>query len=380
MAEREHALIRRVEVGMMDEGVQLVRCVPQACVLQFPSGLIPQAAYSDAGPRLAMAWRADRLIRDLDRLLSDGHSTRMEEGAFDAVHAWGAGCWELAAELAEASGAALVVEADTGTEIERAPRFEKSCASVLPEPGGCVWSCPAEPVRDALERAGCRWPARVIPPGVFVPEAARPHRRPGSPASLCIVGGGPRDPAEAAPTVAILEGIAELNRRREAMESAGAGTIPEVLAFLDEALVADQPDVWRMVQRLRLSDCVSVVAELEARREPVLRADILALPHGAAAHRSLLLDAMAAGIPSVCGADPFCPELDHLATAWVIEEPRSRLWTEAVERLLIDTDLANTLGDAARQFVATHRLASSQARAVLELHQHLAGGTTSLGA
>ncbi len=391
-ARREHALVRRVEVGLLDEGVRLTRCVPHACALQLPSGLIPQATYADTGPKIALPWRADRVYRDLQRLGSEtggagvggpGRAGEEGEGLFDAVHAWGGGCWDLAAEVAEADGADLVVEVYSGWGIDQARRFERRWQGVLPEAGRCVFSVPTDALRQSAERAGVRWPVRVCPWGVFVPDQTRAARRPGQAASLCVVGGsegrgeeeGAGDVSEGS-AIALLEGIAELSRRREALESAGAGTLPEVLVFMDERLVAPSPSVWRYVQRLDLTSQVSVVADMEGRREAVLRADLLALPEfgragtgGGGTQRSILLDAMASGVTVLCGADETNPHAQHLSTAWVVNEPSARLWCEALERLLSDVELSNALAEAGRQYVATHCLASNHARAVLAVHE-----------
>lgn len=370
-AEREHALVRRVEVGLLDEGVRLARCVPHACALRMPSDLIPQATYADNGPKIALAWRADRLFRDIRRL--ELPQAQDEEGLFDTVHAWGEHCWDLAAEIAEADGADLVIEAYSAETVALAHRFERRWTTVLPEIGRCTISVPTPQLGESAQRAGIRWPVRVCPWGVFVPEEPRPTRRPGAPASVCVIGeGGSGGTSESASAViALLEGVAELGRRREALESAGAGTLPELLVFLDERLVSSSPDVWRYVQRLHLSGLVSVVADLEGRREPVLRSDILALPEPTSVQRSITLDAMAAGVVIVAAPDDASPNLIHNSTAWTIDQPRARAWCEAFERLLGDPELSTRLGETARQHAATHCLASNHARAVLEMHQRL---------
>jgi glycosyltransferase involved in cell wall biosynthesis len=370
-AEREHALVRRVEIGLLDEGVRLARCVPHACALGMPSGLIPQATYADTGPKIALAWRADRLFRGLERLMPS--TSPGEEGMFDVVHAWGEDCWDLAAETAESDGADLVLEVYSADAVVHARRFERLWSSVLPEAGRCTLSVPSDELRQAAERAGVRWPVRVCPWGVFVPEEPRAIRRPGAPVSVCVIGDG-GSAESASSVVALLEGVADLGRRREAMESAGAGTLPELLVFLDERLVTSSPDVWRYVQRLNLSGLVSVVADLEGRREPVLRSDMLALPEPTGVHRSILLDAMASGVTVIAAADESCPHLQHLSTAWVVEQPSARAWSDALERLLGDLELSVKLGESARQHAATHCLASNHVTAVLEMHQRLASG------
>ncbi len=371
-AEREHALVRRVEVGLLDEGVRLARCVPHACALKMPSGLIPQATYADTGPKIALAWRADRLFRTLQQL--DLPRATDEEGLFDTVHAWGENAWDLAAEIAEASAADLVLEVYSPHTVTLAQRFERRWSSVLPEPGRCVLSVPTPQLGEAAQRAGIRWPVRICPWGVFIPDEPRPLRRPGAPASVCVIGdgasgggGGPADSASA--VIALLEGVAELGRRREALESAGAGTLPELLVFLDERLVSSSPDVWRYVQRLNLSGLVSVVADLEGRREPVLRSEFLALPEASGVQRSITLDAMAAGVVIIAAPDDASTHLAHMSTAWTVEQPRARAWCEAFERLLGDLELTTRLGEIARQHAATHCLASNHVRAVLEMHE-----------
>lgn len=367
-AQREHALVRRVEVGLLDEGAQLARCVPHACSRQLPSGLITQVTYADTGPKITLPWRADRLFRELRAAVPP--IAKDEVGLFDAVHAWGENCWDLAAETAEADGADLVLEVYSPATVTLARRFERRWSSVLPEPGRCTISVPSEALRQAANRAGARWPVRVCPWGVFLPESIREPRRPGAPASLCVVGSGEKGPA----VTALLEGVADLARRREALESAGAGTLPDLLVFLDERIIKGNPDVWRYAQRLNLTHTVSVVADLERRREPLLRSDMLALPEPTGVQRSILIDAMAAGVAVITAQDDYCPHAQHLSSAWIISEPRARLWCDAFERLLGDNDLITSIGESARQHAATHCLASNHAASVLDLHHRLSSG------
>lgn len=373
---REHAMIRRIEVGLLDEGVRLTRCVPQSCALVLPSGLIPQAVYADKGPRIALPWRADRLQRELARLESTSGNGGGAEPEFDVVHAWGSGCWDLAADIAESTDASLVLEVYSSASLERASRIEGRVSSVLREAGRVVLGVPNEPMARAAERIGIKWAARVLAWGVFLPESARPQRRPGAPASVCVIGSGETRGA----AIPVLESLAELARRREKAEAGGAGNMPEVLAFVDERLVAGDPDAWRYAERLGLLSHVSVSPSLEAQREPVLRADLLLIPEASGFHTSLALDAMAAGLAVIAARDELRPELIDESTAVIVDPGSARAWADAMERLLNDPARAAHLGESARQFVATHRLASGHVGAVLDLYRRLAGGPLSMQA
>lgn len=370
-ASREHAMVRRVEVGLLDEGIQLTRCVPHACALVMPSGLIPQATYSDTGPRIALPWRADRLIRDLSRLAA-GDDTATGRVDFDVVHAWGMDGWEIAAEIAEDAEASLVVEVSSAEAVQRAPGFERRCGHLLPEPGRVVFSVPDAPTRTALVRAGVKWPAREIPWGVFLPDSPRPLRPPGAPASVCVVGSG-EDPGT---TVALLDGLAELcgNSADDNERSGG------ILVFLDDRLVSGSPDTWRYAERLGLLSTVSIVPDLEGRREPVLRADIMAIPESRGLHRSITLDAIAAGVTVIAARDELCAELIDGVTAIVLDPPVRAAWASALKRAVDDHAFTIRLGQSARQHVATHRPASGQVRAVLELYERLTAPPQSLQA
>lgn len=367
-AQREHAMVRRVEIGLLDEGSRLTRCVPTGCSVAMASGLIPQATYSESGPAIALPWRADRLLRDLSHLVPEALRSG-DEGEYDIVHAWGQECWDLAAEVADATGAALIVEVYSRSAVDQARRFERRNASTFPEPSRCVFAAPSEAIGRTLDRAGLRWPVRVVPWGVFVPEEPRRARRPGEPVSLCIVGSGDSRGA----TIPVLEALADLARRREAMESAGAGTIPDLMVFIDERIARGEPELWRYAEKLGLLGMMSIIADLEGQRGPTLQSDIVALPEASGTQRSIVLDAMASGLAVLAAKDELLADIEHESTGLIIEEPRARLWCDALERLLIEPEFALRLGDLARQHVATHRLASEQARVTLDLYRQVAG-------
>src|SRR5690606_5421874 len=115
----------------------------------------------------------------------------------------------------------------------------------------------------------------------------------------------------------------------------------------------------------------SLAPNLEGRREPVLRGDLLLLPEALGEHRSIALDAMAAGMAVVALADPYVGSLIDGRTAALVKEPGADLWAAALSPLLEAADAAHALGERAREFVRTERRASVHVASLVDGYEWL---------
>ncbi|MFG0283694.1 MAG: glycosyltransferase, partial [Phycisphaerales bacterium JB039] len=115
----------------------------------------------------------------------------------------------------------------------------------------------------------------------------------------------------------------------------------------------------------------SLAPNLEGRRDPVLLGDVLLLPEALGEHRSIALDAMAAGMAVVALADPYVGALIDGRTAAVVQEPAADGWAEALSPLLASPEAAQALGERARQFIADERRASVHVASLLDGYEWL---------
>ncbi len=347
---RENEMLRRLEIGLLDEGVRVVHAVPASIAEGLGDDLTEHIVFPDAGPRLMRPFRLKRLV--------DQISGALPAGEVDVVHAWGGKCWVAARELAIATGAALIPEVWSGRAIDRATRFEAESARVSKGTIRGAWSVPGPAVLKAMRRHHPTWPLHACTWGVLPPEHHHhPSRDDGRPIAIAIVATGV---SRRAVTV-MLEGLAQ-----------AIGERTDVLIFLDEAPVARHPAVWRLIQSLKLTDRLSVVADLESRRAPTLDLDILAVPEALGEHRTIVLDAMAARCAVVAQTDPLCDYLVEGETAKLIADPTAKRWQDIFESLIADRASREALGQSASRYVARERLAHAQVEQLLSAYRAIA--------
>lgn len=161
---------------------------------------------------------------------------------------------------------------------------------------------------------------------------------------------------------AALEGVASLAPKH-----------PGLMVFADEG-AARQSGAWAVVQRLRLADRFTLAPDMEARRELTLRGDILLLPESRGEHRSLTLDAMAAGMLVIAADDPLVSVLSDGRTARLVRRPALELWREALTWALEEPNAARALAASGREHVRLHCRASSHVAAVVGAYEWMTSG------
>jgi glycosyltransferase involved in cell wall biosynthesis len=359
-AARERELLQRLQIGLADEGVRVASALPRAVVEGPSASPLPSSdlfaraiVYDSGGFPWARARRVDALAASLSIL--EGDPAR----PVDAVHAVGEGSWSTAFDLAQRTGAGLVVSIWSPAMARRIARHrvpggDGTLAPVLLVPDAAL----ERALRSELEDAALR-PAgiRVVPWGVHSHSAPRDLLRPGRIVSIVMAGGG----RDARAYEAALDGVSRL-----------AGRSEDLMVFAD-AEMAERAGLARVARRLSMADRFTLVPEVEARRELVLSADLLMLPEALGEHRSLVLDAMACGTVVVALADPLVSSLIDGRTARLVPKPEPEMWAEAVSSLLDRRDRAAALADSARDYVRQNHRASAQVAAVLDAYEWLAG-------
>ena len=348
-ASREQTLLSRLEVGFADEGVRVAHAVPDTVAQQVTqlSGAVfaQQIVYEPGRFILARALRRRKLLAAIRVLISESD----DDDAVDVIHVFGGAAWELGAEVARELDARLVVEVWRSGLVNRAAAMKWG----LPVPPLCI--APDVSVERAIQGAGAGLQVRLCPWGVHASAGARevlPLNR--APAAV-VVGAG----QDAKAYMAAFEGLARVIREFE-----------DFRVFMD-ARAASQTGVWARARKLGLDKHVSLVGEIESRRDLLMHADFLVQPEARGNQRTIVLDAMAARMLVIAAADPMVSALADGKTARLIGRQDGAEWHASIAGLLRDRAAAQRLADSAHEFIREHRKASEQVRLLLKAYASL---------
>lgn len=366
-ARRERRLLLRLAVGLADEGVQIVEAVPRsdADLVHEPTEVFAtRVDYADIGLPLTVGLRA----ADLETRI---RSTPPHWDGVDIVHAFGEGCWPVAAALAARCGAALVLEVWRSGLAPAAARavgiYRAGSGQGHRADARVLMLAQDRALAEEVVRVPCSGSPIVAPWGVHPSHAERDRLNPEvSLAVTFMTAVSPPTPACVKSVRAALGGMALLRE-----------SVPGLMLFADAASAERMP-LWRLVRVAGLADRFSLVHRLESRRDLVLQSDLLILPEVHGEHRTLLLDAMAEGVLVVAVRDPTNSALIDGETCVQVQtaapgtraEPRA--WAEAVQRLLADPATALAVRAGAAKFIREHRQASRYIRWVLDAYDTLA--------
>lgn len=360
-ASREREMLHRLEVGFVDEGHRVIHALPDHLIPRATPNQdlqVRTVGYSDLPMPMADRLRSTVLVRTLARIADDEDADTHKP--VDVVHVFGGGVWGLGQRIAGLIGAGLALEVWRLGLTERAASMVRSAGSgSIP-----VFLAPDRRIERALRDEGPGVAVRLVPWGVHTPAEPREILNPKRLPALMIVGTG-RDAAT----------YASLVRSLGVVRAAGH----EFTAFLD-ARAAQRAGVWAVAHETGLLDCISLIEELEGRRDLLLHGDILIHPDASGEQRTIVLEAMASGLAVVASEDPAVEILRERETAILVRTSKSKpaptgtlqdRWAEAITRVLAKPAEATALARAARQFVRTDRQASAQVRGVLECYAAL---------
>jgi glycosyltransferase involved in cell wall biosynthesis len=344
-ATHERAMINRLDIGLVDEGLRIVHAIPQRIADRVPDDLISLVlTYQDEGAAITRPARARSLVNGLAALKLPGG-----EGVIDLVHAVGGASWSIAADVAHQTGAALAVDVWRAGLVGRARAIKATAGPRV------VFFAPGPAIERALIKEGLGSSVRVARWGVHAPPEPRRLFRPDRQVSAVVSGAG----RDADAFRAAIEGLALSTQAHE-----------NLILFVDAA-GARRAGIWSVADRLGVLDRLTLVPGIEGRRHLALSADLFLQPGARGECHTLLLDAMAAGLPVIASADPMNNDLVAGRTAHLIEAPDPRLWEAAVSLLLNEPETAIALGASAREHVKEEHRVSSQIAAVLDGYEWL---------
>jgi hypothetical protein len=339
--QREHAMLARLEVGLADEGARVIHAMPRSVdPIDATAVYSTPVSYHDLGLPFTLPLRAAELVRGLP---AEG-----DHPAVDVVYAAGRGAWGMAVEVGRRAGAAVLVEVWSHSLIAPAARL---AARVRGGGGrGLLRLLAPDPVLlAALARQVPANQLAEVPWGVHPGEARRGPIDPAASLSIALLASGD-DPLAVKAAV-------------EALPAVVAGA-PGAMMIAD-ARVAERVPLWKWATAAGVASRVTVIADLEGRRELVLTGDVLLIPEALGDHRSIVLDAMAMGMLVAARPDPM---VDWL-TGGIHVAPIAEADAEAVSRVLLrlatDAPAAAAQRSSAAALVETRRSGSAHVRALL---------------
>lgn len=362
-ATREQAMLARLEVGLADEGVHVVHAVPAAALERGDgptTGLYStRVGYADTGFGVTRRSR----VRALAGAIREATPEHLEPGV-DAVHVFGTDAWATGAELARQTGAALLLELWRSSAIGEASAL--ATQRLVPGRVGAVrvpMFLVSEPgVEAGLRKRSARALVRSAPWGVHPAGAVRPAFDASRPLAVAVLA----DTGDPAAAGAVLSGLIEACR----------GDVPgtvraEPLVFLgtEDQAAGRKSAIWHAAKKLNMLDRLTLLDDMEARREPILQMDLLIIAEPSGRQRTLALEAMATGIPVLAVTDPYVDSLVDRVTARLVPTPTASSWATLLRELIDDRPGRERLAASAHEFIVARRTAAAQVAAVLAAYQ-----------
>ena len=338
--QHEHGMFHAVRSQLEDQGHSVSCIVPEsdehldAQRRRFPT----DGARADLGDDVH-EYPVRRTRRRRYAVLSELART-LDREPIDVLYAIGHNAWPVAFEFAS------ICECPLMLDIWNAPLVKKVPRGRAPEAlAALVASTPA--IAAALRQRVDPNLVNVVPFGVELPTEPRTVL--------------PDD--DDMKSLAILCNCtdmkayrATLNATRELLEAS-----PNLQVFL-ELRGPHQHDVWRLAQKLDLLDRISSLND-GAMFRPLLRhCDVIAVPERLGRVRSLVYEAMAAGIPTVIGDDPWIDlkALEPHDQPAVRTSNRAENWIESLTSVLESPARARHIGAVGRDWIRCHHTVDRQ--------------------
>lgn len=353
---REQALLSRIEVGLADEGLRVAHGIPRGAAAYAPGEMISKVVfYPDRIWPFALPAAARKLIRSYEAL-----SPEDDASTIDLVHVFGGAAWGLGVEVARQVGAGLALEIWRAGLVDRARSLAGQLLTVKPRtaaPPRLLFFAPEPSIEKRLIASVRAGTVRCVPWGVYAADEARELLPANHAPSAMVVGTG----RDSRAFHAALEGLASACR-----------ATPELIIFCD-AQAARRAELHRLARKLGILDRLSLIDELEGRRDLVVEGDILIQPEASGEARTVTLDAMAHGMIVVATPDPAVTALSRPDLAHLVPRQDSASWAAAIQRALQDRAASEVMTQSAAAFIRENHRVGRHIRGIHEGYEALLG-------
>jgi glycosyltransferase involved in cell wall biosynthesis len=343
---REQVLIQRLATGLIEREVRLTAVGPED-----PDGpFLPEdTTGSDALERISIAARIAPWMRR-------GEARRvaqlMEGDPPDLIYAIGEQSWRLGLDVARTLQRPVIFAIWSAELVARVPH---SGADVHVE----GYIVPSEPIAEAVRQRVDPELVSVVPTGVIPPREPRNILAdPESCVAIAIIGSG----QDVGAYRGLLTALSRLVRE-----------FPQIQACL-ELRGPHEHEIWRMASRLELLGNVSAIVDAAMHRALLTGCDLLVSPERLGQVRSIVLQAMANGMPVVASADPYLDMLIPDETAVVVSPPEPAMWVRALSQLISSPEAARGLGGSSRTWVSSNHKLSTHVDALRQAFDQVVSG------
>lgn len=342
----ERSMLNRLCIALIGEGVQVTRVVPQEVGDEAHEDEAVALAGRATYPTQVAWWGRGERVRKL--------AERFGKSPPDVLVVVGIRAWQLTCELGKHLQRPVVIEAWSWQAAKRlAPRL-------APEQGMMV-ICPTEPLAKLARRRLRSSPVEVevVRWGVPYPDVPTPAL----------------SRHEDVITLAVL-GPARQDRWHRSFIPALSRWVRE----MPQALVTYELDgrcahkVWRLLRGEKLLDRVAGITRAGAHRSLLTQCDALIVPEPTWEVRSIVIEAMAAGVPIIAREDQALDFLLPDETATVLSLPTSDSWLESLRRLGTQTDTVKEIAMRAREQARVRHRVSQQAEQITRLLERVING------
>lgn len=343
---REHLMLNRLAIGLLDEGVRLTRIVPDA---------LDDETIGMGEERISLAPRIEVPMRVLPWLHKSRTARLIEEmgkNQPDVVYCVGRGAWSIGLDIARVLEKPAALGVWSARLLRRVPR-----GRAAKHVGGYLASTNA--IAEALRTRVDSDLVAVVPMGVAIPSRQRDvFADAESSIGIAVIGSGRDLPAYRA----VLGGLKHI-----------ITDVPQAHIFL-ELRGPHAHDIWRIAKQLDMLSHVSSIREASQHRPLVTRCDLMLVPERYGEPSSLLLEAMAYGMPIIASDDAFLDMLVPDESAIIVRNSSVEEWSKQIRRLTNDPAMAKQLGRAARDIVSREHASTVQSKRLIETLNRIVDG------
>ena len=308
--EQEHAMLHRLVVGLLDEGIQVIRVVPESETESLPS----YETTVTFAKRIETPMPVSRMLRNKRREDIEELFTKHD---VSTIVGYGKDAMKLALDVAHNLEVRVMCEV---VSMKDAMRVKKK----LP-----IWRWLAATPSIEQEIARRVGVERVA----LVPLGVTNHNS------------KTKDCDAHHTCVVVLDAAGDVKNTNEILES--LTLFPNIHIFLELA-GKHQQRIWKQIRKLEMHDRVTCLRDVSALRQLVVHADLVVLPSATMPVRTVLLEAMLRGVPILATQMQGFDMLIDEETAIIVQGS----WENGLSILLDDPSIGHRIGALGSTLIA----------------------------
>ena len=308
--EQEHAMFDRLVVGLLDDGDQVIRVVPESETESLPS-------YETTVTFAKCIETPMPVSRMLRKKRCDNIEELFTKHEVSTIVGYGKDAMKLALDVAGNLDARVMCEVAS----------MKDAMSVKKKKPICRWLAATPSIEQEIARRVGIERAALVPLGVTNHNSKTKDY---DAHHTCVV---------------VLDAASNSKNTYEILES--LTLFPNIHVFLELA-GKHQQRVWKQIRQLKMHDRVTCLRDASALRSLVAQADLVVLPSATMPIRTVLLEAMLNGVPILATQMQGFDMLIDEETAIIAHDS----WENGLSILLDDPSISHRIGALGSELIA----------------------------